>query len=400
MNEVLLGDICDFFNGGAWSDKEYVKKGLPVLKVTNCKSAGYQLEGISFLPYESAEKYERNKLQLKDVIIATVGSHPNLIESAAGRSCIVNSQVEGFYLNQNAVCIRTKDENVIDQSFLGYLSQDYMFRHYIQNRGRGAANQMRIAIGAIKEYKFDLPAINIQRKIAAILLRYDKLIENNQKQIILLEEAAQRLYREWFVKLRFPNYEKCIIVDGLPKGWSKKFLSEITDVIMGQSPKSEFYNQEKKGFPFHQGVGSYGTRFVVDSVYSTSVTKIAESNSILFSVRAPVGRLNITKNKIIIGRGIAAINNKKGYQSFTFYMLKERFFKDDILGNGAIFASISKDELLRQQFVIPEDQVIEKFEKTASAIDRKIEMLDAQIRKLSEARERLLSKLMNGEIEV
>ena len=112
MNEVLLGDICDFFNGGAWSDKEYVKKGLPVLKVTNCKSAGYQLDGISFLPYESAEKYAKNKLQLKDVIIATVGSHPNLIESAAGRSCIVNSQVEGFYLNQNAVCLRTKDEDI------------------------------------------------------------------------------------------------------------------------------------------------------------------------------------------------------------------------------------------------------------------------------------------------
>ena len=169
---------------------------------------------------------------------------------------------------------------------------------------------------------------------------------------------------------------------------------------MGQSPKSEFYNQEKKGLPFHQGVGSYGTRFVIDDTYSSSVTRIAESGSILFSVRAPVGRLNFTKNKIIIGRGLAAINHKEKYQSFLFYMLKERFFKDDILGNGAIFASISKDELLNQQFVIPNDELLQKFNTIASGIDAKIAAADAQMQLLTQSRNRLLPKLMNGEIEV
>ena len=82
----------------------------------------------------------------------------------------------------------------------------------------------------------------------------------------------------------------------MPVEWKKKKLDEIADVIMGQSPKSEFYNKEHKGLPFHQGVGSYGARFVQDDTYSTSFTKVAEANSILFSVRAPVGRLNITKN--------------------------------------------------------------------------------------------------------
>ena len=95
---------------------------------------------------------------------------------------------------------------------------------------------------------------------------------------------------------------------------------------MGQSPKSEYYNSDKEGLPFHQGVGSYGNRFVADDVYSTSFTRIAEAGSILFSVRAPVGRLNITRNKIVIGRGIAAMNHKEGLQSLLFYMLKERFF--------------------------------------------------------------------------
>lgn len=115
----------------------------------------------------------------------------------------------------------------------------------------------------------------VQQRIGAYLETFDNLIENNQKQIKLLEEAAQRLYKEWFVDLRFPGYENCKIVDGVPVEWKKKKLDEIADVIMGQSPKSEFYNKEHKGLPFHQGVGSYGARFVQDDTYSTSFTTLS-----------------------------------------------------------------------------------------------------------------------------
>lgn len=399
MKRAVLGELCDFFNGGAWSDKEYVNAGIPVLKVTNCKSTGFQLDGLNYLSEKSREKYKKNELVIGDVIIATVGSHPNLIESAAGRSCIVNSQVEGFYLNQNAVCVRTKDKKVLSQKYLGYLCKCADFQHYIQSRGRGAANQMRIAISSIKEYSFTLPDIQNQHYIADILSTYDDIIENNQKQIKLLEEAAQRLYKEWFVDLRFPGHENVKIVDGVPEGWKEKLLSEIADVVMGQSPKSEFYNIEKRGLPFHQGVGSYGTRFVVNDVYSTSYTRIAEANSILFSVRAPVGRLNVTKNKIVIGRGLAAINQKDECQSYLYYLLKNKFFRDDIIGNGSIFASISKDELLNQKFLIPEKKLTLQFEKVVSQIDRQIENLDSKNKLLTEARDKLLSKLMSGEVE-
>ena len=399
MKRAVLGELCDFFNGGAWSDKEYVNAGIPVLKVTNCKSTGFQLDGLNYLSEKSREKYKKNELVIGDVIIATVGSHPNLIESAAGRSCIVNSQVEGFYLNQNAVCVRTKDKKVLSQKYLGYLCKCADFQHYIQSRGRGAANQMRIAISSIKEYSFTLPDIQNQHYIADIISTYDDIIENNQKQIKLLEEAAQRFYKEWFVDLRFPGYENVKIVDGVPEGWKEKLLSEIADVVMGQSPKSEFYNIEKKGLPFHQGVGSYGTRFVVNDVYSTSYTRIAEANSILFSVRAPVGRLNVTKNKIVIGRGLAAINQKDECQSYLYYLLKNKFFRDDIIGNGSIFASISKDELLNQKFLIPEKMLMLQFEKVVSQIDRQIENLDSKNKLLTEARDKLLSKLMSGEVE-
>lgn len=395
-----LDDVCIFINGGAWSDKEYVNKGLPVLKVTNCKSKGFEIDDIDYLPISSSQLYAKNKLVKGDIVIATVGSHPNLVDSTAGRSCIVSSIVEGFYLNQNAVCIRTKDSNILDQKYLGYLTKYRLFQHYIQMRGKGAANQMRIAIGAIKSFEFDFPDIDIQRRIGNILSSYDALIEINQRQIKLLGEAAQRLYKEWFVNLRFPGYEDAQIVDGVPEGWRKVTLSEISDVIMGQSPKSEFYNKNKEGLPFHQGVGSYGNRFVKDDTYSTSYTRIAEAESILFSVRAPVGRLNITKNKIVIGRGLSAINHKEHLQSFLFYLLKERYFKEDMVGNGSIFASISKNELLGQEFIVPSSSLQRKFDSIASSIDRQIDNLDTKISLLTEARDRLLPKLMSGEIEL
>ena len=148
-----------------------------------------------------------------------------------------------------------------------------------------------------------------------------------------------------------------------------------------------------------QGVSGYGARLVVDDVYSTSYTRIAKSGSILFSVRAPVGRLNVTKNKIVIGRGLCAMIHKSGLQSYLFYMLKERFFKDNLIGNGSIFESVSKDDLSKQRFLVAPDKLAEHFNSIAETIDKKILTLDNQRCLAEEARDRLLPKLMDGELE-
>ena len=288
----------------------------------------------------------------------------------------------------------TPNSEIINAKYLFYLLKNKTFL------STGSA-QPQITVPNISQFEIEFnPDIETQHRIATILSRYDSLIENYQKQIKLLEEAAQRLYKEWFIDLHFPGHENTNIIDGVPEGWEKKKLHEIAEVVMGSSPKSEFYNNDKQGLPFHQGVGSYGTRFVDDNVYSTSITRLAEPNSILFSVRAPVGRLNITKNKIIIGRGLAAMNHKDGFQSFLFYMLKERFFMDNIIGNGSIFASISKVELLDQEFIVPPMKTIKAFESLASKLDKKIQGVDTQLRLLTEARDRLLPRLMGGEITV
>lgn len=408
MKRAVLGELCDFFNGGAWSDKEYVNAGIPVLKVTNCKSTGFQLDGLNYLSEKSREKYKKNELVIGDVIIATVGSHPNLIESAAGRSCIVNSQVEGFYLNQNAVCVRTKDKKVLSQKYLGYLCKCADFQHYIQSRGRGAANQMRIAISSIKEYSFTLPDIQNQHYIADILSTYDDIIENNQKQIKLLEEAAQRLYKEWFVDLRFPGHENTKIVDGVPEGWSKSTVSEVSAVLRrGISPK---YNEKARGIVINQKcirqtIVSYDEARTQEKKYPAEL-EMMESDIVICSTGAGtlgrVGQIFEAKGNATLDSHVTLIraNEKIGQQSL-FWSLK---MKQDYLMNAGK-GSTNQLELSREtigscEILMPERKIAEQVEKNFVAIHNKMKECSMQIARLREVRDLLLPKLMSGEMEV
>lgn len=386
--KVKLGEVTESCLGKMLDQKKNKGSYKPYLANVNVRWGFFDLDNLQEMRFEDDED-ERYGIKYGDLIICE-GGEP-------GRCAIWKEQIPNMKIQKALHRVRVHD--IMDFRFVYYWfllagKQGALKQYYT------GATIMHMPGQKLKEVLIDKPPLIVQQRIGAYLETFDNLIENNQKQIKLLEEAAQRLYKEWFVDLRFPGYENCKIVDGVPVEWKKKKLDEIADVIMGQSPKSEFYNKEHKGLPFHQGVGSYGARFVQDDTYSTSFTKVAEANSILFSVRAPVGRLNITKNKIVIGRGIAAINSKSGFQSYLFYALKERFFKDDILGNGAIFASISKNELLNQVFVIPDEKIMSAYEKIAAALDKKIEVVDMQLQQLVEARDRLLPKLMNGEIEV
>lgn len=384
----LCSEIVDCVNKTAPTSD--VPTPYKMLRTSDIREGKINLENLNCVTKEVYEKWtRRGKLQKGDVIFTR--------EAPLGEVGLVREE-KNYFLGQRLVLFRANDK-ICDGRFLMYSLLWHDNKQAIISKGVGST-VAHLRVPECENIEIKAPDLDIQHRIADILSAYDDLIENNQRQIKLLEEAAQRLYKEWFVDLRFPGHENTKIADGVPERWNEKTLSQVADVIMGQSPKSEFYNSEKKGLPFHQGVGSYGVRFVMDDIYSTSYTRIAEPNSILFSVRAPVGRLNITKNKVVIGRGLAAINQADGCQSYLYYLLKNRFFKDNIVGNGSIFASVSKDELLNQKFLIPERNLMMQFEKIVSQMDKQIENLDSKNKKLIEARDRLLPKLMSGEVEV
>lgn len=245
-----------------------------------------------------------------------------------------------------------------------------------------------------------VPSFNIQRKIAAVLSAYDDLIENNNRRIAILEKMAEELYREWFVRLRFPGHEKTKIIKGIPEDWEIKRLGDIVNAIMGQSPPSESYNQAGIGLPFNQGVGTYGQRYPQKIMYCNVAGRIVGCGSILISVRAPVGRLNIADCKMIIGRGLAGLNHKKGLNSYLFYLLRDKFSTEDLIGNGSIFNSVTKDEMLGLKILAPSQFLVEEFDKTVLPIDKSISIVLKNNNCLKMSRDKLLSRLMSGRINL
>lgn len=392
--KTTIGKHCEITSSKRIFFSDYTDHGIPFFRSKEIIEM-VQHKDISESLFISQEKYDEIACKFGvpsagDLLLTSVGT--------IGIPYIIKESDHFYFKDGNLTWFRNFDTGLLS-AFLYYwfLSDEGMG---VLNNSTIGSSQKALTISNIKKIQIPLFPLNIQSKIVSILSAYDSLIENNQKQIKLLEEAAQRLYKEWFVDLRFPGWENTKIVDGVPEGWEKLPLSSFADIVMGQSPKSEFYNTTHDGIPFHQGVGSYGKRFVVDNIFSNSYARIAEAGSILFSVRAPVGRLNITKNKIAIGRGLAALNHKKGYQCFLFYLLKDRFFKDDLLGNGSIFASISKNELYNQVFIVPSNFLANQYNIIVSNIDRKISVIDEQLNRLVKTRDGLLSKLMNAETEV
>ena len=320
----------------------------------------------------------------------------SLVLSGAGKCSIVQSANEPTTFESHIIRVRL-NRQIADPAFYYYYFRSPICRiRSIVTQGVQAG----IRANDLKKLIVHVPDIASQQRIASILSAYDDLIENNRRRIQLLEEAARLLYREWFVHLRFPGHEHAKIVDGVPEGWEKKTLGEIADITMGQSPKSVYYNEEGNGLPFHQGVTNFGVRFPSHQTYCTVQNRVAEPGDILFSVRAPVGRINLTADKIVIGRGLAAIRSNRNQQNLLFYALKSHFFKDDIMGGGTIFASVTKKELYEVELMQPTDRVAKMFIEYVRPIDLQIENLQQTIDSLTKARDLLLPRLMNGEIAV
>ncbi|AQS90563.1 hypothetical protein A0U94_05860 [Gluconobacter albidus] len=362
------------------------------LNTGNVTTNGFAFADTMFVSEQKDAALRKGKLTRDDIVMTTRGT--------IGNCAYYHAQVpyESVRINSGMVIFRAQPERLVPAFLYHYLRSD-VFGSKAQAIRSGAA-QPQLPIRDIKTIDLPLPPLPNQKRIAAILSAYDDLIENNRRRIALLEEAARQLYKEWFVRFRFPGHEHVKIIDGVPDGWERKLLGEIARVVMGQSPQSKFYNDAGIGLPFHQGVTNYGFRFVSHHTYSSAVTKLAEANDILVSVRAPVGRINITLDRIVLGRGLSAIRSKSGHQSFLLYALKEHFYAEDIIGTGAIYAATNKKELEAQQMLIPVGPLVTAFEDASLPIDRQITNLTKSVEYLTKARDLLLPKLMSGAIAV
>ena len=394
---VTLGELIEIKHGFAFKSQFYSDEGHYILLTPgNCHaSGGLKLKGGKEKYYtgDIPEEYLLSQGDLLVVMTDLVNNAPIL-----GGAFII-SEDNRFLHNQRLGLVSINDDSRIHEKFLYYLLNTDNYRGQVRGSASGATVR-HTSPSRIKRCKVCIPDIAEQARIASILSAYDDLFENNRRRIQLLEQAARLLYKEWFVHLRFPGHEDVKIKDGVPEGWERKPLGEIADITMGQSPKSIYYNEDGNGLPFHQGVTDFGVRFPSHQTYCTVQNRLAEPGDILFSVRAPVGRINITTDKIVIGRGIAAIRSNRDQQNFLFYGLKNHFFKEDMIGGGSIFAAITKKDLHRVELLQTLDRVAEMFMEYVVPIDLQIEKLHQSNEQLTKARDLLLPRLMNGEITV
>jgi len=389
--QVPLEEVASFIKRGI-TPKYVEDDGICVLNQKCIRDGRVSLEPAR-LTNKNIHINAEKVLQNGDILINSTGT------GTLGRTApfFYSNGIEQAVVDTHVTIVRP-ETGTVNARYLAYVLRQY--EPAIVNMAKGATNQVELSARDVRLLSIKLRDRQEQDRIASILSAYDDLIENNRRRIQLLEQAARLLYREWFVYLRFPGHEHVSITDGVPEGWEKKPLSEIADITMGQSPKSVYYNEDGNGLPFHQGVTNFGVRFPSHQTYCTVQNRLAELGDILFSVRAPVGRINITIDKIVIGRGLSAIRSKLGQQNLLFYALKSHFFKEDMMGGGAIFAAITKKDLHGVELVQAPDRIAEMFMKHVQPIDLQIENLQQTIDDLTQARNLLLLRLMNGEVAV
>lgn len=291
--------------------------------------------------------------------------------------------------------------DIADNQFLFYLLKNNV--EYLKSVGVGTTFA-EISGSALRQIEFQFPPLPTQRRIAEILSALDDKIELNRQTNATLEAIAQAIFKEWFVDFNYPGATGEMVESELgpiPRGWRVGKLGEVCRVTMGQSPPGESYNEDGIGTPFFQGRADFDFRFPRKRVFTTDPRRFAHKFDTLVSVRAPVGDMNIAAEDCCIGRGLAAVIERNGCYSFTYYFLKAlteqlKGFED----NGTVFGSINKNDFESLTCIIPTLEVITSFEENWRAIDNEIFNLEQESRTLASSRDAILPKLVRGEIEL
>ena len=379
---VKLADVSDSCLGKMLDQRK--NKGIykPYLANVNVRWGAFDLDNLQEMKFEDDED-ERYGIKYGDLIICE-GGEP-------GRCAIWKEQLPNMKIQKALHRLRVNEE----------MDYRYVYYWFLLAGKQGALKQyytgatiMHMPGQKLKEVVIDKPPLDVQRKIGDYLEAFDDLIENNQKQIKLLEEAAQRLSKEWFVDLRFPGYEDVEIVDGVPEGWEITPINMVANLKAGgDKPKtfSEKMTNENKIPVFANGITGKGLMGFTDKA-------VINNPSVTISARGTVGVVFLrTEPYVPIVRliSVTPIEDKVDILYLYLYLINQNF-----RSTGAAQQQITVPLLKSKNIICPTDDVRKSFNDVITSIFNKIDILEKHINKLTEARDRLLPKLMNGEIEV
>ena len=394
---MKLANCCISIADGDHQPPPKSETGIPFVTIANIQNNQFDFTNSMFVPISYYEKLdEKRKAHKDDVLYSVVGSF--------GIPVLIKTELP-FVFQRHIAILRPSKK--IDSRFLYYtmLSRDFYMK--ADAAAIGAA-QRTINLTALRNIEINVPPIETQRRIADILSAYDDLIENNRKQIKLLEEAAQRLYKEWFVDLRFPGHEHTRIADGVPEGWEKTTVFDVSSVLRrGISPQ---YNDQGRSVVINQ-------KFIRQSIVDFSEARyqekpfpeelnIQDSDTVICSTGAGtlgrVGQIFGNYPQTTCDSHVTLVRAKANFgKQYLFHFLKSR--QSYLMGMGK--GSTNQLELSRSviqdlDILVPIIGIRNNFEELTQLIHDQIKTISAEIERLQDNRDRLLPKLMSGEVEL
>ena len=376
--KVKLGNICERVTSGgtpkANVSSYYYPPIIPWLKtkeVNYCRIT----ETENFISEEGLNNSSAKPIAPNSVIIAMYGQGDTAGRVAINKIPLTTNQ---------ACCNLTIDESKADYEFI-YYQLCTLYNKMVSLKAGTAQPNLNAQI--IKNLEVLLPSLPMQHRIATILSRYDSLIENYQKQIKLLEEAAQRLYKEWFVDLNFPDHENTIIVDGVPEGWEKKKVGDITPIKTGK--KDANFGTSDGAYPFF----TCSQEPIKAPSYSFDTSAVILAGNGDFNVKLYRGKFEAYQRTYVLG----PTNEKMLY--LLYFCISENMNRLATGASGSTIKFLTKGMIESLVIIEPSICVLDSFNQIIEPIRTRKENLQSQIRLLTEARDRLLPKIMSGEIE-
>ena len=400
--KVKLGDLYTVHNGLS-KGKKFFGTGFPFLSFSIVFNKWFIPEQLYDL-VEVDEK-ERNSYSIKkgDVFITrTSETMEELGMSTVALKDYPNATYNGFTKRLRPIT------ELLEPRFIGYYLRTPEFRGNFMAFS-AMTTRASLTNDDLLSLEVPVPPLPVQQRIASILSAYDDLIENNQKQIKLLEEAAQRLYKEWFVDLRFPGHENVKIVDGVPEGWKIKKIEELADTMSGGTPTrshEEYYSSGEilwlKTKELNDGFIFDTEEKITEAGLKNSSAKLFEKGCIILAMYgATIGRLGISSVTMCCNQACCVLKIKEIFLfEYVYLWLVNNREMLISRGRGSAQSNLSQELIKQIEVRIPSDGVLIKFSNVVDKLLKNKEILEKQISSLREARDRLLPKLMSGEIEV
>lgn len=387
-----LSDCCVSIADGDHQAPPKADFGIPFVTISDINVYNqFDFTDTMFVPQEYYDRLDnKRKAQKGDVLYSVVGSF--------GIPVYMKETVP--FVFQRHIAILRPNDTILPQ-FLYYtmLSRDF---YMMADAAALGAAQRTVSLTALRNIRISVPPMDAQKKIVDTLSAYDTLIENNQKQIKLLEEAAQRLYKEWFVDLRFPGHENTKITDGVPEGWSVQSINDIAEYINGYAFKpSDWGNLGKPIIKIKEmgsGIASDTPRNTGESIpgrYNVTAGDILFSWSATLSAKIwdeEDGLLNQHLFKVIPHGGVS--------REFVLQSILKTLDEFSNLTTGSTMKHIQRGKLKEVHIIVPNEQMMHIYESISEPSREQILKLKKRIVILQEARDRLLPKLMSGEIEL